>query len=356
MKVSKIQQILINAVTIDRTKNVREDDAYEVSALKEDLKLRGQQEPAALEKIGDAYVPIKGFRRATAILELAAEGAINPKTVKFDSDGKPVANTGKPFESIEALVYEGLSDRERLELLLDHGQRRGLSKVELQNSFERGFQAMYTEKELATILFSLLEHHYPPNKSIENTAEAKLNYYRGVIQTAKHAYRAPDVLHDKWMLRLKGTQAWPTKAEMVEMSTIHQKESDGKPQFNKKNPGPKFMERWTAYLKKVEEATKEGNVRPKSDSMMNRQQVEEATKACDSLILKTFGLIIQRRIPQDKLAVLDKIMTDKVESIMSDEVRQLIIGLNVTEEPAPETNDSTKVESKVTPPADLVQE
>lgn len=343
MKVqNKVVRVPLSKVVIDRTRNVREDQAYTVTALKADLALRGQQDPAVVEKIGDEFFPIKGFLRSTALMELMNEKKIDPQTMKFDEKtGEPVPNTGKPFESIDAIVYEGLTDRERIELLLDHGQRRGLNRVELQNAFERSFGAGYSEKEIAVILYGLLEQLYIPNKTIGTSAEEKLAYYRGVIQTAKEAWRSPTVLHTAWVEKLKGVHAWPTKAELFEMSKLFQKEAESNVTYNKSNPGPKFMERWNAYLKKQADAAADGEKRSKSDSMMNRSQLEDAGKACDSFCLKIHGKIITRELSQDKLALLDKEMVE-VEKVMPEEIRQRILAL-MSETELKKPDESAKV-------------
>src|SRR3954466_1691995 len=156
--------VKISDVVIDRDRNVRESQGYDVAALLDDIALRGQQDPATLEKIGDKFYPIKGFRRATAILQAATSGLVY-------SDSAPQA--GKPIDHILAIVHEGLNERERTELLLDHGQRLGLSKSELANAFFRAFKAGYTEKEIVTLLHTLLQIHYPPSRKIDEDLTGK---------------------------------------------------------------------------------------------------------------------------------------------------------------------------------------
>lgn len=337
---NKVVQVPLKNLVIDRTQNVREDEAYKVDALKTDIAFRGQQDAITVEKIGNQYFPIKGFLRSTALLELAAanigRGAIT------DEHGQLVPGTGEPFEFVNAFVYEGLSDRERMELLLDHGQRRGLNKVELQNAFERAFSAGYVEKDVVTILQGLLAELYPPNKTIENTAEARLAYYRGVVQTAKHIWRSPTVLHDACVAKLKGLQSWPTNTEMREMSMVHQTEVDTNIEYNKQNPGPKFRERWAAYLKKQADAAASGERRAKSDSMMNRSQVEDCTKSCDSIIVKSIFHVVLRRIAQDKLPVLDKLLVEQIEKNLPEDIRQQILALSVSEATASDATTDAK--------------
>lgn len=332
MKVSmKPQRIDLSRIEVDQTRNVREDVAYSsqrLRALEEDLALRGQQDAVVLELIGDKYFPIKGFRRCAALQNLQTRGVTDPTTVKTNEAGEPIPSSGTIFNAVNAIVYQNLSDRERIELLLDHGQREGLNKVELQMAAERSFSVAHTEKDTVVILYGLLAQLYPPTRKIEETDEAKLAYYRGIVQTAKLRWLAPTVLHEACMSQLRGDQKWPTLSTLRELVKIHT-DACARPNgiaYNRQNPGPEFKEAWSKLMVKVAEAVATGEARPKDTSMMNRQQVDESIKGCDSLILKIDRKIVLNELPRDRFTLLNKMMVE-IEKTLSEEVRQAIISL-----------------------------
>lgn len=338
-KVSKnVVAVPVSKIIIDwKRDNVREEEQRDrVPSMKRDMAFRGQQDPAMLEALADGtYRPVKGFIRSTAISELAAEKVIDP-------------TTGKPFESVRAFVVTDLNERERVSLMLDHSQRTSLTKVGLFNSFERAFNAGYTEAEIVAMLYDLLAQHYPPTRPIKKREEDKgrdqLDYYRGVVQSMKQAWLAPILLHDAWVDKLAGKQKWPTKAEMVELSVIHQKEAaaDKTMKISRTNPGPKFMEGWSKLLKAQEEGAESGTSRPKAVSMMNRQKLEEVHKVLDSVTLKIAYAIVRRDVSEDKLMVLDKLLVD-AESRMGPEWHAALAGLLASEE-APAKAEEPKAE------------
>lgn len=324
-KVAKIQRIPLQNVVVKMDRNVREETetTYDDPTMRDSLAMIGQQTIAKLLKIGpDLYEPIQGNRRVYNLKKLAEEGVIDPKTAKrdpetgvvlreLDAEGKP---TGKPiggrvFDSIEAEVYEGLSERERVELLVDHGSIRSLNKPELQRAAEFMFSVGYSEKEVAVQLGNLLHTHYPPSRKIVEASKDGgndlLNYYRGVIQTMKEVYRSPIVLHDSWMDKLRTGRAWPLKSEMSQGCDIFKKELDADKtgRLSRQNPGPKFLEFWQGVVEKHQKAEASGEKRAKASSMMNHSQITD--KVIDSRTLKAFRFIIFRSIPEDQLPFLD---------------------------------------------------
>lgn len=329
----KLINVPISKVTLDLSRNIREqiDANYDLEPLIADIQLRGQQDAATLEIVGEQMFPVKGFRRSRAF-EIAASRGLRY------SDSAPQA--GKPIDHILAYVYEDLSEQERTELLLDHGQRRGLNKVELHNAFERAFVAGYGDKEIITLLYSLLENHYPPSRKIgegmegEKLAAARLDYYKGVLQTAKRAWQAPTILREAFYKKLRGEQKWPTNSELIDLMSIHTKEIDANPMLSRDNPGPKFLEKFEAVKKAKVESV--GNA-PKSASMRNRTQVEDSMKVLECPISKAFQKIQLGDIAVDKMPVLDKMLVAIWNGgTLSEDAKAIIVGWFGTPEVKPE--------------------
>ena len=305
-KKPKLINVPVRSITNDKTRNVREllDSAYDREPLIQDLQLRGQQDPATLEKIGDVLYPLKGFRRVEAF-QVADE-----RGLKYDATAP---QAGKPMDHILAYVYEDLSERERTELLLDHGQRRGLNKVELFNAIVRAFTAGYSEKDVVTLLWTLLEAHYPPDRKVgeglegDKLAQARLENRKGVLQIAKRVMESPTVLSDAYYKRLRGEQKWPTNSEIIDLAGIHATEMKENPLLSRNKPGPKFLGKFESVRKARTEST--GTTAPKSAAMRNRTQVEDSLKTLECPITKALQKIQLGEIPVDRLPVLDKILS-----------------------------------------------
>jgi hypothetical protein len=322
--------ILVSDIDVDMSRNVREAtaEAYDVEPLISDIALRGQQDAATLEKIGDKFYPIKGFRRSLAIKKASERGMVY---------GDESTEPGKPIDKVLAFVYEDLSERERVELLLDHGQRKGLTKPELQNAFERAFVAGYKEKDTVTLLWSLIIQLYPPSKDIykdlpdknadpaayeKALAQRKLENSKGILQTAKRAYECPAEVRDAFYKRLRGEQSWPINEELKELHNIHSKEIEANPMYSRGNPGPKFTEKWNKIKKARENAT--GNARVQT-TMRNRTQIEGDLKILESFPCKVMTHITLGNVPVDKLPVLDRYMV-QVWQHLTEEQKAEVIG------------------------------
>lgn len=317
-------------------RNVRELDNYDLAPLIEDLKERGLQEeiwvyPSGEKSDGcDTLVPVKGFRRRQAWGNLLEQF---PDGYKYkDSDGKDHV---RRFDKIRVRLYGALSPTDRINLMLDHGQRKGLNKVELQNAFERAFAVQMTEKQVAIILKGLLIENYPPSRKFEETPEKLLGYYRGVIQTAKRIYELPDVAREACLKKLGGDQTWPTNSEIVEAHKVYtdEEKADTTGAINRGNPGPKFLQHWQKLLVVKAEAAASGAARGKSAAMMNRQQTEDAAKQSRSLIVKRVFHVQLRRVAVDKLPVIDKIALE-LEKHLTDEMRQILSDMGKDEDTA----------------------
>lgn len=308
----KPQWVDIDDFIDDIDRNVRDSNSavfeaeYNLEPIINDIKLRGQQVAVVAEKVGDKFQTLQGFRRENAIRRAKRDGLI------YD-DTAPEA--GKPMGKILVVVHENLNSRERATLVNDHGQRENLSRVGLQRSFEQLIKADFKEDEMVTILYGLLVSLVPVTRKIEEgpdgvklegkaLASAKLAYFKSHVQKAKRVYSAPTVLREAWFEKLRGNQKWPTDAELIDLSDIHNREISVNPLLSQDKPGPKFTEAWNRLVKAKTEAAQLGE-KPKATSMRNRAQVEESVKQAESPITKAFHLIQLGTISSDKLPILD---------------------------------------------------
>lgn len=279
---------------LDISRNVREqnESSYDLQPLMDDIALRGIITPPVIHRAKDGkFDPIQGFRRVSAAVALG-------------------------WKEIPADVYEGLDEHEIIGLMLDHGQRRGLSKAELQIAFEKALEANYTEKEVVTMLKGLLVEHYPPSEGQMKkmqSAEDYLNYYRGIVQRAKRAYGSPKPLHDAYMKKLRGEQSWPTDVELREAYDVFRKEADADNTITKDKPGKEYRAHWDKVLKDKQESA--GRPRPKPSSMKNRESVLKIKKDTDSVLVKFFCDYILNDIANEtwpKIVEIQKAIEEKL--------------------------------------------
>lgn len=314
------------ADTVQYAENPRKVEAYDSPNLRNDLAQNGQVTPLLVEKMPDGkFVVLRGNRRRFNMIALATQGVIDPKTVKIDeATGAPIPNTGKVFETADADVYEGLTDEERFLLNTDQGNTRTLDRAELFIVMENAFSKHYSEKEIVVILGDLLDQLYPPTRTIVDPlidgGEDRLAYYRGVLQNMKRAWGSPKVLRDAFYRKLDNKQKWPNNKEVSELQKVFLKEADADKsgKISRTNPGPKFMEAWTKYLSQKQAEEAEGATRPKSQAMMNKDQIVELGNATTSRILKIALWTTTRKISPDVFAKLDGFVTD-IESKLTPE-------------------------------------
>ncbi len=359
MKSKKISNVALDSIVIAFDRNVREQnvESYEDPGMQDSLAMIGQQTIGKLLKRADGtHEPIQGNRRAWNLKKLREKGVLDPKTAKRDENGNILRDDkGRPigakvFEFMEAEVYEGLSERERVELLFDTGSTRSLNKAELFYAIEFLFDAGYSEKEVVIQGFGLLKQHYPPSRNIKETTtdggQDAFEYFRGVVQTLKDAWRSPVVVRDAWVDKLKTGRKWPIKSDMVQAYKTFSDEmkADKTGKINRRNPGPKFTEYWDKLVAKNTKAEASGEKRGKASSIMNRTQIEDRLGTLDSRALKALVKMILRELPEDQMPVLDAAMVQfeagKLEVVQLGNVLDAIFASG--EEPEEEKKEEEK--------------
>lgn len=216
-----------------------------------------------------------------------------------------------PNGEVAARVHEGLTGRERAELICDHGVVRGLvNPHEIERSAALLFEAGATEADVAIKLSGLLEILYPLSaknaktekslvtrlkeardaKLIESTAEleAELHEFyasnrRGKVQGLKAVWRCPQKVMEARFFHatsgLRNDEAAFAEDEYIPILTLKQcnklwkafekdleiTDTSGKRVYSKDRPGPDFNGVWVSTCNEQEEAAgKPKTVRPKA--------------------------------------------------------------------------------------------
>lgn len=304
----KTQQIALSEIPpLDYGQNVRNPADYtDLDGLRADLILRGQLEPVALHrKAGKIDGTLKGFRRLTILKDLAE------KKVFCEA-------TAKPFTHVEAFIYDDLSELEKIRLIIDEGQRKGLDRIGLYIAVIKSFEAQMSEKEVVVSTAGLFNTLYPLKRAVKGP-EGLLAYHKGNLQIMKSVYQSPLVLRDLWFAKMRGEQTWPLIGDVRQLVKVYEKERDADPlhKIDRANPGPEFLKALSEFKETWEKAEETGN-KPKPLSMQNRDQVEKKSLNSKSRILRVASLIILNKIDNAKWIDLDTFLFEQVEAKMSD--------------------------------------
>jgi hypothetical protein len=310
MKVSLDQYVRTPDGAIDTSWNVREATSYrpdELADLRDSIVAAqaayggaGLTDPVTLMSESEGYKPpyriIKGHRRTLVLEQMEYKG------------------------EIPAIVFPKMDRATFMHLLLDQGQQRSLSVVELFIAIKKGFEAGLSEPDLAVSLSGLLAHFYPPTEKFKEEVDGlnqqvadnkmsryeadkeirklTLNRHRGTIQTRKRVLESPYCVEDQFVRRLRGGKGdgWPTDAEIKRLHEVFTTEKKENPMITRQQPGTdpegrdmakKFMELWSSMAKAKEEAKEEnGGRRTKKFSMMSNSDVEDLAGKTDSRIVR----------------------------------------------------------------------
>lgn len=338
IKMPKRARINISEVNQNWGLNFRENmlESYDSQIMRDSLAMHGQQTTMKLERRTDAdgkvfYTILQGNRRAYNISKLAEAGVTDPLT-------------GKPFSTVDAEVYDTLTESERIQLMLDVNDIRGLKEVELFYACEKAWNAGWNDRQVVVQLASLFLHFNggvykrPVVPAMQDGGKDLFDYHKGTIQTWKQAYQAPVVLREAFVEKLRGNQRWPSNKELDKLFKTYLKEEkeskDGR--INRENPGPQFLAEWNDYLAKVKEALDNGKSKPKPQSMMNRTALESQRLRAVSRILKLAYSIVLREIPTEQSEPLDNLLK-QVETTLTPEQVKILNDISATRSTVPTT-------------------
>lgn len=139
-KATKIVKVPATDLVVNRSVNFRED--YDVPSMIEEIRHAGQVlEPLHVRKEDNTV--LKGNRRTSAVQALL-------KDPKLPSDLRDA------IEKLDVIFYEGLTDAETTEIVLDHGSQKPLSRVECVLACWRLQKQMYSETDVITLLYHTL--------------------------------------------------------------------------------------------------------------------------------------------------------------------------------------------------------
>jgi len=276
-------------------------------------------------------------------------------------------------KGIPVILVSGLSEEEIVDMIVDHGQVKGLTDpMELQLACNMLFKAGKTEKQVVITLSGLLESFQPLKPEVRQEWEAKVsrakkareagdyewanqlqneaeiflfNARRGNIQNRHNAFRCPDVVH--WALWLKATgehhpdcsedlkKTMPRSLTYSHVNALYKAfkadiDADSEGKVTKAAPGKMFWAKWSEICKSIQQAAKEkaeGQTRPKAmaagDIMQDVDERIWQSKGFRMLSMYHAGQEIQKHLlmEQDKIAETAEIVADGDPDLWADVIK-----------------------------------
>lgn len=143
MKQHPVKRFPVNELVVNKQLNFRND--YDLVPMMESIIHAGRVlEPIFADL--ETKVVYKGNRRVSACQELLKNPSI-------------AADLRDNIEKIQVIFFEGLTEREVLELMLDHGSQKPLSREETVAAAWRLQRKMYSEDEIITLLYHLFARY-----------------------------------------------------------------------------------------------------------------------------------------------------------------------------------------------------
>lgn len=221
--------------------NVREENNYDLDAICQQIVMAGRIHTSMMaeEVEGELWV-LQGHRRtrggqrlladhnliATILLNMAdnekdPEKRDNIKKNLPDMVATIVENLGK----VEVSVYKGLSEEERLTLILDHGSMKPISRTEVVNTVWRMDKSFFSEGDIIRIAyFSLADFTGNKRKLSEVPQETKAReaylrkWLHGTVGNfILSAARMGDYVREQFMLTHRAEDNLLREGEKVEM-------------------------------------------------------------------------------------------------------------------------------------------
>lgn len=305
--VKTYSEIDLDLVDFDHTNNHRFDQwggAADVQILRDSMLIDGQLKAGVVEKVNGRYKVIQGTGRLTAVKDLKASGAICDAT-------------GKPFTTFKAFVYENLSPQDRFMLTVDQSERR-LTRADLYLAIRHGLNSGIDRQYVLVQLRRTIDDIVLPKRSLkgETTAEQEKDYKKmrnGLLLMTERVMRSPIVMEKAVLERYNGQHTWPKDSEINECATVFKDEctveNDPTRQYNRANPGPKFLARWQKVLDSAAQAAADGNEgKGTNTSMANKTQTTNFENQFSNWYAKAvIGMVLREQFNDNDLPALDAI-------------------------------------------------
>lgn len=139
-RASKLEKVNPLALKVSREVNFRDD--YNLTPLVEDIRVAGRiLEPLHVER--ETNIVLKGNRRAASAQVILSDANCPPELKKN-------------LENTEVIYYTDLTEKERTQLVLDHGSQQTLSRVETIKAVWRLSKQGWSEAEIGCTMYQLL--------------------------------------------------------------------------------------------------------------------------------------------------------------------------------------------------------
>lgn len=307
MSKSKLGFVPFESLAIDLDRNPRDADNYDIDGLSVDIEQNGLQTPLCVSQRADGtFHLLRGHRRALAIRSILER---NPKAAEA-------------FKKVAAVIYEGLSTSEELDLVLDHSNQKNLTrKSEMYRTVASLLRNGFSELAIAIkcdALFARMTNKEPDGRAAalkltdpSERAAALKDVWRGRIQELHNIVRLPCVVEEHW-LRQNGVpdadNAFQcpklTTARIQKLYTAHLADKKAEAEIDDYAGGPAFDEKWQVF---VSEDKKKASGESTTTKRLSASDIEEKQAVFRSKAIRNaLGMCIGEDVEMD---ALDRICT-----------------------------------------------
>lgn len=307
MSKSKLGFVKFQEVQFDLDRNPRDADNYDIDGLSVDIEANGIQTPICVSQRQDGVIHLlRGHRRVLAI-----------KAIIERNKEKATA-----FDKVPAVIYEGLSLSEELDLVLDHSNQKNLTrKSEMYRTVASLLRNGFSELAIAIkcdALFARMVGKEPESRAAAlkltdptERAAALKDLWRGRMQELHNIARLPCIVEEHWLRQNgvpdpDGLYNAPrlTTVRLQKLYTAHLADKKAEAEIDDYAGGPSFDAKWQVF---VSEDKNKANGDSKTVKRMSANDIEEKQAVFRSRAIRAaLGMTIGQEAEMDQL---DRIAT-----------------------------------------------
>lgn len=336
--------VAISALISDDSVNVRLSDNYDLESIIPQLLAKGKiinpliVEPA--EEDGK-FLILQGNRRFRGAKALLADPNL-PDEIK------------KHFEKVDVIIYDGLDDKERTALVIDHGEWRTLNREETVLAVWRLDKQFFSEKSIGEALYSLLARYTGNEKklnAIPKDAEARAKYLRDWFRGTLGSYilaaaRMGEYVRQQFVLTARAEDGRLKEGEKVEMrcdrtrvvELSKAKNADADPAMGGKGwTAEAGGEKFNALIEKFKAedagtADKDKSSRPSAKEIKERMDVYRSPAiknalACSLGDTKAGAALVELDDKLTRRDAVDAIIHKRLGEIKDEKLRALLVAM-----------------------------
>jgi hypothetical protein len=305
-----MQKVSALSLVIDTNVNVRED--YDVQSMTEEIKVAGRVLEPLHARFEDR-VMLRGNRRLAAVQSMLRDATLP-------------ADLRAAISELDVFFYEGLTDKETTEMVVDHGSQKPLSRVEVVKTCWRLQKQMYSEREIITLMYQQLARYtgntrkaYEAQQLPAGEAREKFltTWLHGTVGNfILSAGQMGELMREQFILteraldrnlsdsEKQGVKFETSRKRITELSAAKKKDKDSAAGWNPQTGGPEF----NALVEKFIQEDK--GPKPGRKEAFSAEQMKDVADSMQSPGMRAAFLKCAGALPEGERQKLDTLDTE----------------------------------------------